>query len=1585
MALYKKHIIKVAKVLIISFMIITAIVFSVYIPSVQSYIVTKTENQLGGYLNSKVSIAQFDLSYFADINFNGVKVIRQADTLLTLDKLSIDISFISLLNHEIEVKNLTLIGLNTQLEKIMVLSEKQSDSNDISVNSWSFKLNNLILKNSYLTRYVPKIKMHLSIDIGEISLDGLQIDSFYYSCDNLSFKNTKISYVAPYFFENKDDTTNIEFILKSNHTQLSNSEVFYSDSLMNVFIDGNEMSAEDMYVNLISENVVFKNLEMNNSLLNVEYINDTIDNGPNLWKANIENLRVQNSKFIYNILYLPEDTIYYDMNHLNAGELNFVAQNLHYKETQMSAEFLSGSLIEGKKLRINEFSARLYADNSKLDFHNFKLTTPNSNLRLEGYLGYNVQDFDFTDTGKYNIKINYTTDKWNDIKYFFPIEFNSIDNIDKIRDKQLSINSKIEGRLDSIYTNFDVSYDNSSKIQAKGTIKNLINNKPKTYDLQIDTFKATKNVISLFTNDKDILDYIPKSSFYSGILWNSADKTIINGRFISDYGNQKVNIEHYIWAGIPIVKAKIRGSFKDKRHSNISIHRFNLNATAKGDKISNMTADGELEMSGIQYDTLNYTRLITNLSLRNQKFNIQIVSKDTNANFNLLSKGIINDSILDSQTELIVNNLNLNEQSFYNLQQSFKWSSQFDFKYNFNNSATIFKSNFWDININDSIGNSMVTKLDIDFIYNVNETSFNLKSDNNSIDAKVYGSLDTLINNLSKFEKILVLKKDKDSTEQLYFPNVKFHANINKPYELLGNNVSKELPNYSNLIIDGEFNNDRNNIDINVFIPSIEYANTVLDSTIIDIKGDKKGIYYTFKSGMLIDSSFNAILKVKGGLQHRVLTTHLNLLNREKLDFIDLSIQTKETEYGYNARIIDDTITILSNRWNIDNQNSFDISNSELIAKNILLNRADKEISIKTDSLTKEISLNLKNIDISVFNKLLNNDSILAGIVNTSISASYQKNVSKIELIAKIDTFGYKQHIIGNINLEKMLYNDSLFTIAASVSNDSDYSRIDGMINANEEIYFNANIKHLDLDFLNVYFDNYLYNVSGNINSQLKIIGNINKPNVDGFLKFNNTKFGLKDLREEFRFSNNKILFDNGKINPKNLKIIDHNGNKSYFDGNLSINSAGLLFKNFHIKSDKIELMNSTKEDNNLVYGLMVAAYDINLNGTNNNLSAKTKVKIDYPSSINYIMPEDLSVSKNDDIVNFTKIDTLNFLSAIIPDSIKNRSVNMLNIFNFLDAELIVKEGCRFNLYFDNTMNNYLNLTVEGDLKYLFSNDIPKTSGLLNIVKGKMNYSMPMVSMKELDISNDSYIQITNDIENPFISINARSKIWAQTGELIENYNRNLEVTVFVKMRGTMDNLIIQFDVSPKTNDALISSKISQMSEKERTMNAVNLLIRGQFAAKQNNVTIDINSYVNSMIAKGLNKMISDRVKFVDISFDIKTFNNINSTGAKELQSNMFFNVSKSFYNDRIRIKYMSNVTSTASQLAGEYGSTDSYTQSNFVIEYDINKNGNLQAILFRKDTYEDILEGDVTSTGGGFRIRKTYDSFGDILKRKKK
>ncbi len=1575
----------------ILFVMLTALVFSVYIPFVQYFIVSKIEKNISESLDADVEIGFFDLSYFADVSLENIEISKQKDTLLVLEKLTIDIAFKPLLNHRLVINDLQLIGMNTQLDKLIGYNDTTqtaAEPNETDVEEWEVQLNHVSIYNSNLALYDEELDMDLQIEVGTGSIGKLTIDSFAYNADDIRLEDSRVSYVSPYIIEEEEDTSIIDFIFTTNKVVFINSEFYYNDSLMTFTVGGKHLFAYDLYVNVGKEKVRMTDAEVEQSYFNFEYINDTLEipYTPLLWQVNVDKAKITNSQFIYDIPYLPENEEEFDYNHIHFTGMSAEAKDIFYTEPKISLSLLSGAFNENNRVQIESSSGELYMDTTKVQFTNLTVETDKGYLGMQGTLGYNVVIFDFLDNDKLDLHINYETKKsnnWGDVDYFVGDYIADVPNLNQLRNKAITMTMDVGGYYDSLLLGLDIAYDHSAKVICDGIIENGTQESGLKYNMNIENLSLGKNDIALFVDDKAVLEYVPQHSSFKGKVSGTDYTTIASGLFASDYGQQNINAKIDLSNNISKIMAQFEGNINAGKIYDLSVDTISFDGQMEGETISEMIADLDVKMIGIHIDTLFYDSAKINFNLEKGVYNTKLISFDKHADIKLNSKGTINDSIVDSQTSIDLANFSFKESGLFRSPENLQLKSTIALRLNFNNYYTNLDANIHDIALTDSIEVNRIKKLNIDFIHNNETTNFALLSDQNTIRAEVDGSLDTLINNFQKFIEVLVLEDQKAKNDTLYFPSVSVFADIKNPYEFFGENISDSIPHLTALLFKASFDNSNNALDMNLFSPKVTYAGNTMDSASFKLKGDLQGFDYTFESAVNIDSILDVKAKVDGDFKHRKLKTHLTISDKNRIAFIDFEVLSQEADYGYVLSILGDTLTILSNRWHINQPNSLQLKKDDIIANGIALNRADKEIHIQTNSTKKDISLILKNIELAVFNRVLNNDSLLDGYMNGNLTTCFQHDVSRISVTANVDSFKYENYYLGDIHIRKALVDEKEFAFDAGIKSAASSSLLKGSVqfNNNHNLDITAIIKSMDLGFLNTSFKQYLYNVKGDLNADFRIQGNLEHPLTNGYLQFQDAQFGLMDLKEEYRFNNQKVLFVNNKINPSKLMIFDHNNHKAYFQGDLSIHDNNLKFENFHIKSEGFELMNSTKKDNELLNGIVVSNIDIKLDGYLDDLDAKSKIELDFPTVVNYTFPEDLSVSSYDGIVNFDKIDTLRMMDTLFTQALKKRQKHLMDIFRYLDAELIVKEGCKFNVYFDNTEKNYVNVMVKGDVKYLFSDETTHTSGLLNIVKGKMNYSMPMVSMEELNVSDDSYIQLTNDVSNPFISINATSKIWAQTGDLVENYNKNLEVTVFVYMRGTLDNLVVQFDVSPETNDALISSKIAQMTEKERTMNAVNLLIRGQFASKQNTVTIDVNSYVGSLIAKGLNKMISDRVKFVDMSFDIKSFNSVKSNGAVETQSNLFFNVGKSFYHDRIRVNYRSNVTSSATQQAGQYGSTDSYTERNFTIEYDITKSGDFQAVLFRKESYEDIMEGEIVSTGGGFKIRRTYKTFGDFIK----
>ena len=1586
---------KLFKRIIVIGIILFIIPFSVYIPFVQNIIIDKIETNIAEQLDSKVEIKEFGLSFWADIYLKNVKITKDTDTLLSIDKILIDIKLKPLLSNKVIVDNLEINGLNTDIFKLI----PETDTTDTNVGTdtitgtepWQIAVKNIAINNSFIVINDSAMNIFMDINVGELSVNNfaLELDTFAIKAEYAFVKNSKVSYISHYNPNEEIDTSATDFILEITNADIENSSFYYNDDLMNFKTGGEKIIATDFYLSVADEITSFTNGKLNSSYFNLVFVNDTIDTLESDidWIVQAKLVDLKNNSFTYDIAYLPENKNEFDYNHIHFSNIYTSTDDLYWSFNKISGKLNSLSLNENNKLKIESASGELYVDNQDLSLKQLKIKTDKSNISLDCNMGYYVYNWEFSDKKSIDISLNYEASDWGDIEYFAKESLTQIPNIDKIKNKKILFNTEANGSVDEITTKINIAYNDNVFLSTEGTALNITNIDSLEYNFNINKLVLSKQIVSILTDDKSSKKYIPTLSLIKGDISGTINKTNFIGSLNSSYGHQNIVLKSDITDSLPKLYAKINGNIVAKNFGNINIETAKIDCNLKGDDLSNLFLEADINLAGISIDTLKYDSLKLEAKLEDKEYIIEIISTDKFADFTFNSNGTIKDSVINSHSNFVINNYAMHENGLVSFPLDLKMTSKIDLIYDLNNSDTKLNADIINLSTTDSLGINSVEELTIEFALNNNNSKFKLLSDNNIIKANVYGSLDTLIKNYNKYIDIILLEKDNEKINSLYFPNFIFYADIKKPYEIIGKNFAEILPHYSEVVIKSNFNNSKNkSFNLNLSLPDLEYLDNKFDSTTINIEGDKDGFDYKLISSILIDSMINTKITLSGDYKHNELFTHLNLSDKTKSsNFFNIKLHSKQTDLGYNVKIINDSLILISNLWNIAENNSFDITKNDFVASNILLTRNNKEISLQTDTIKNDIKLLLKNIDLSVFNSILNNDSLLAGNANINTSVSYQNDIKNIRLTAQIDTFKYNNLEIGDINIDKAVLNERYFVFDTRLKSHKDSAKFNGIINLTnkETISIKAQVSSFDLNIFNDIFDDYLYDVSGSLNSDLNISGTIKKPNFSGFIKFNNSEFGFVDLNETFTINNEKLIFDNDIINPDLLQITDRNGNKTHFSGNIQYTNNEIIFNKFALKSDAIELMNSEYNENEPVYGLIKSKLDIRIDGPIDNLNSNAKIILDYPTEINYVFPEDISVGSNDDIVNFAKIDTLNLIDSL-SKNIKTEYKNRLKMFKDLDAELIIKDGCKFNLYFDKSMDNFFNVKVKGNVKYVINNNIPKTYGSIDILEGKMTYSMPMVTMDKLTIEDGSYIQIMNNIDNPFISVNASTKIWASTGGLIDDYNKNLEITVFMYMRGKLDNLVVQFDVSPTTSDPLVSSKISQLSNKERSLNAINLLVRGEFATTQNSSGINLDSYVSSIIATGLNKVISDRIKFVDMNFDMKSFNNTNSAGTKESQSNMFFNVQKGFYNDRLRFKYSSNITTTTSTNSSqENGLTpvNQYTQRNFFIEYDINKSGRFQGVLFRKDSYEDILEGEIISTGGGLKLRKTYNSFGDIFK----
>ena len=126
---------------------------------------------------------------------------------------------------------------------------------------------------------------------------------------------------------------------------------------------------------------------------------------------------------------------------------------------------------------------------------------------------------------------------------------------------------------------------------------------------------------------------------------------------------------------------------------------------------------------------------------------------------------------------------------------------------------------------------------------------------------------------------------------------------------------------------------------------------------------------------------------------------------------------------------------------------------------------------------------------------------------------------------------------------------------------------------------------------------------------------------------------------------------------------------------------------------------------------------------------------------------------------------------------------------------------------------------------------------------------------------------------------------------------------------------------------------------------------------------------LNNFVENELNQWSRKHLKNMDLTFGINTYNQVSEAGESK-KTDYSYQFSKRLFNNKVRVKLEGVEENLVDDIA---------------IEYVFGKNPNFFLKIFRHTGYESVLEGEVTQTGIGVVLRKNFQKFMDIFRRKKK
>ena len=269
----------------------------------------------------------------------------------------------------------------------------------------------------------------------------------------------------------------------------------------------------------------------------------------------------------------------------------------------------------------------------------------------------------------------------------------------------------------------------------------------------------------------------------------------------------------------------------------------------------------------------------------------------------------------------------------------------------------------------------------------------------------------------------------------------------------------------------------------------------------------------------------------------------------------------------------------------------------------------------------------------------------------------------------------------------------------------------------------------------------------------------------------------------------------------------------------------------------------------------------------------------------------------------------------------------------------------------------------------------PRLTGRLNIPKGFVRYTPPVLSEKLFNFQDNSYVAFNGNLMNPSLNIHAVDVIKANVTQTGQN-SRLVNFDVALNITGTLERMNVNFDLSTQ-DDVTVANELQSMSAEQRANQAMNMLLYNIYSGPgtTGNANIGGNA-LYSFLTSQLNNWAANTIKGVDLSFGIDQYDR--TVGGTTSQNTSYsYQVSKSLFNDRFKIV-----------VGGNY-STDANAEQNFSqnlikdisFEYFLNNARTMYVRLFRHTGFESILEGEITRTGVGFVYRRKVGSLRRIFR----
>lgn len=1452
------------------------------IPAVQTFIVSKVTHSVRKKTGTEISIGSIKIAFPKTVDINDIYFQDQnADTLLYLHSLHVNMDLLRLLHKKVIVNSLQLENLVTHIYRenqaktynfqfvVDAVSAKPAELSDTTHNPespWSVIVRHVELRNIHATFSDEPAGIDSRLDLGDfkVTVKNFEPDQKLADINEILVKRASIELtLAPPGGGTQSGITADSTTRAVNNPEIRNKAGIFPD-----------------------------------------------------WGITADQLTIANTNIRFNGMTSPGLPEGIDDQALNIINLNAGIHNIHIDSVGYRAEIKNMQLTESRGLDLKRLAVDAKITGRQMEFRNLQVETSTSKISADARVTYAGLNDLLTIPGNCNVMLDLKNGILGaDDVFLFAPALASDSIFCKFKNSDLFISVKAEGKFNDLnLENLEITLLRETALKSHARLTGLPDMTKLGFDITIDRFSTTLTNVYQFVDPAVTAGLnLPESFDIRGNVKGNTGSIHAAIQVITSFGN--IDAEAFYQNRGPSVQDTFQVDFTAKdilvgvivADTLLGETSFSGKAGGSGLIVGPLSGTATLDIQAAQYNAYTYNNIQINSRIDGNAFSISASSRDPNLDFELSADGDLSGVKQKYSARLDLSMLNLRA---LNLMQA-------DFALTTNLTAELGYSGLNDSEASLAMVNTTFLvgqkSIPVDLL-NINAISapdsLHIQFSTDLADGMINGNI-----NPENFRGIL------QSAYRKYFglsdtnrirpgKHLAFSVNVHIPDDIMG----LVIPGLNSLEInklEGVYVSDGNELSFEMQLPSAIYSNVRLDSLSMIVSGKNESLSLDFRAG--------------------------------KVSYENLQIE--------KLRVL------------------------EQVEKGKILS----EIRI-SDSIGKPKYLFANEIELG--DDLFRIRFLPEGLI--------------------LDSQAWNVDLVFIVNQE-----DKKMDIDASLENEQNKIIVKGDIrNLSENPTFNMNV-FLDIDDLSrleKYTFNALSDMSGKINGEISLKGTTEKPELNGFIGFEETAFNINSLNFLARISHQRINLNEKGIQFNDFVIEDVQAKKLTVNGDIFISNFRDFEFDLNLVTRDFQPINSTASDNPVFFGKLSLNSDIKLKGEFKSPKIQADIKIDSTTNLTYALPgSELKLVSSEGIVYFLNpSQTHDTLPGVMQgDYLSDSIIPRFSGIN-LSLNLEIDPAAKFTLDVDPNSGDHL--TISGSSKLHISVDTTgkqSITGTYEVKSGFYTLSFYDLVKKNFTIKPGSTVSWSGRPMDADLNITAQYVVTTQSVALMANetssigeteksmFQKSLPYEVSLNIRGLLVQPEISFNITlPEKylmENPLIAAKLAQLNTQEMASElnkqVFALLVAGTFIADDpmastgsstsNIATTAARNSVNGILADQMNKVTNKYVHMVDLNFGLTTYDD-GSGGASDPSTELDIRVSKQLFNDRVTVTAQGSFDLDANKNSGT--SSSEHNSDEFTITYDLTKNAVYKLKAYYETGY-DFFEGDITYSGIAVTFEKEFDS----------